>query len=84
MLCCVGHFLLLLLSTDRPAITHSPSPSQLLLGALRQQDGLDHVAFYNAAFIQSPDLTEGVMAQLQKRKPEYASDAAGPTLRARL
>eukprot|EP00696_Hemimastix_kukwesjijk_P000036 gnl/Hemi2/10065_TR3490_c0_g1_i1.p1 gnl/Hemi2/10065_TR3490_c0_g1~~gnl/Hemi2/10065_TR3490_c0_g1_i1.p1 ORF type:complete len:280 (-),score=78.18 gnl/Hemi2/10065_TR3490_c0_g1_i1:78-917(-) len=35
------------------------------------QDGLDHVALWNLAFIKSEDLTESFMAFVEKRKPVF-------------
>jgi Delta3,5-Delta2,4-dienoyl-CoA isomerase len=37
-------------------------------------DALDHIALWNAAFIQSNDFVEAVMAFTQKRPPEFTGD----------
>jgi enoyl-CoA hydratase len=37
----------------------------------RVDAGLDHVALWNATFLLSDDLTEGVTAAIQKRKPNF-------------
>ena len=35
------------------------------------EKGLEHVATWNSAFLQSEDLTEAFAAFMEKRKPEY-------------
>jgi len=35
------------------------------------EDGLEYVALWNSAFIQSDDLIEAMTAFLQKRKPQF-------------
>eukprot|EP01104_Vermistella_antarctica_P017179 TRINITY_DN6046_c0_g1_i1.p1 TRINITY_DN6046_c0_g1~~TRINITY_DN6046_c0_g1_i1.p1 ORF type:complete len:294 (+),score=66.88 TRINITY_DN6046_c0_g1_i1:1340-2221(+) len=37
------------------------------------EEGLDHVALWNSAFLQSEDLMEAFFAFMQKRKPKYKS-----------
>jgi enoyl-CoA hydratase len=39
--------------------------------AMTVEQGLDHVALWNAAFIQSDDLTEAITAFFEKRPPEF-------------
>lgn len=38
------------------------------------EEGLDYVALWNAAFLQSNDLTEAITAFLEKRSPQYRGD----------
>ncbi|HUS61741.1 MAG TPA: crotonase/enoyl-CoA hydratase family protein [Acidimicrobiales bacterium] len=38
------------------------------------EEGLDYVAVWNAAFLQSNDLTEAITSFLEKRPPEYRGD----------
>ncbi len=38
------------------------------------EEALDYMALWNAAFLNSADLTEGVMAQIQRRPPEFAGE----------
>lgn len=37
-------------------------------------EALDYMALWNTAFIKSNDLAEGVMAQVQKREPDFTGD----------
>lgn len=37
----------------------------------RVEDGLEHVAIWNAAMLQSPDLKLAMVAQMNKHKPVF-------------
>lgn len=37
----------------------------------RVEDGLEHVAIWNAAMLQSPDLKLAMVAQMSKHKPVF-------------
>jgi enoyl-CoA hydratase len=40
----------------------------------RVSDGLRYVAAWNAAFLPSKDLAEGLQSTFEKRKPEFTGD----------